>query len=342
MADKFRVGIIGAGGVSQLFHIPLLKKSDYADVTAIADTDYAKAAVLAEKYKIPKFYRDAEKIFADPEIDAVHINTPTNSHLALSLAALEAGKHVLVEKPMARKSEEAKRMAQAAKKASCQLMVGMNLRFRPDVMILHEFVEGGELGTVRVVRASWLKRKETWSRSPWLHETRISGGGVLMDLGLQLLDVVWWTLGKPKIKRVTASLSKDRLNLRVEDTVTAYYVFHGGATLQLNATWAYMSDESSAMTVFSGNKGMAELNPLKITKEIRGNLVNVTPAGPQLRAATLYNKSFEYELEHFYNVIASKAKPMSVPEDSAYVLEAIEAAYKSASENREVVIGADD
>ncbi len=342
MAEKFRVGIVGAGGVSQLFHIPLLKKNERVELVAIADHDYAKVAALAEKEKIPKFYRDAEKIFCDPDIDAVHINTPTNSHLALTLAALEAGKHVLVEKPMARKSEEAQRMVQAAKKAGHHLMVDMNLRFRPDVMILHEFVRGGELGTVRVIRASWLKRKETWSRSPWLHESRISGGGVLMDLGLQMLDVVWWTMGKPKIKRVCANISKDRLNLRVEDTFTSYFIFQGGAALQLNATWAYMSDESAATTVFSGNKGIAELNPLKITKEIHGNLVNVTPAGPQLKATTLYNKSFEFEIEHFYTVIAGKAKPVSVPEDSAYILEAIEAAYRSAAENREVVIGADD
>ncbi|MBK6765822.1 MAG: Gfo/Idh/MocA family oxidoreductase [bacterium] len=341
MAEKLRIGIIGAGGVSQLVHIPLIKKSNQAELVAIADTDYAKAAALSDREKIPKYYRDAEKLFADPEIDAVHINSPTNSHLALTLAALESGKHVFVEKPMARKSEEAYRMVDAAKKAGRTLMVGMNLRFRPDVMILHEFVQGGELGTIRVVRASWLKRKETWSRSPWLHEARISGGGVLMDLGIQLLDVSWWVLGKPKIKRVSATMSKDRLNLRVEDTFSAYYVFQGGAALQLNATWAYLSDESAALTVFSGNKGIAELNPLKITKEIHGSLVNVTPAGPQLRSQTLYNKSFEYELEHFFNVINGTAKLVSSAEDSAHILEVIEATYRSAAENHEIILGAE-
>ncbi len=341
MPEKLRVGIVGAGGVSQLFHIPLIKKSGLADLVAIADNDYAKVAAIAERERIPKFYGDAERLFADPEIDAVHINTPTNSHLALTLGALYAGKHVLVEKPMARKSEEARRMAEAAKDAGRVLMVGMNLRFRPDVMVLHEFVQGGELGTVRVVRANWLKRKETWSRSPWLHETRISGGGVLMDLGLQLLDMCWWVLGRPKIKRVTATTSKDRLSLRVEDTFSAYYCFQHGAALQLNATWAYLSDESAAMTVFSGNKGLAELNPLKITKEIHGSLVNVTPAGPQLRPQTLYNKSFEYEFEHFYNVINGKAKLVSPADDAAHILEVIEATYRSASENREVLIGAE-
>ncbi|MCB9366961.1 MAG: Gfo/Idh/MocA family oxidoreductase [Calditrichaeota bacterium] len=341
MSEKLRIGIIGAGGVSQLFHIPLLKKSASADLVAIADSDYAKAAAISEKAKIPTCYRDAEKLLADPDIDAVHINTPTNAHLALTLAALAAGKHVLVEKPMARKSEEAYRMAEAAKKAGRVLMVGMNLRFRPDVMVLHEFIQGGELGHVRVVRANWLKRKETWSRSPWLHESRISGGGVLMDLGLQLLDMCWWVLGRPKVKRVTATTSKDRLNLRVEDTFSAYFCFHGGAALQLNSTWAYLSDESAAMTVFSGNKGLAELNPLKITKEIHGSLVNVTPAGPQLRAQSLYNKSFEYEFEHFHNVINGKAKLVSPAEDAAHMLEVIEATYRSAAENREVQIGAE-
>ena len=342
MADKIRVGIVGAGGVSQLFHIPLIKKNPDVELVAIADTEFAKAATIADRFKIPLFYRDAEKLFSNPDIDAVHINTPTNSHLALTLAALSAGKHVLVEKPMARKAEEARRMVEAAKKSGKHLMVGMNLRFRPDVMILYEFLQAQEIGHIRTVRASWLKKKEVWSRSPWLHEARISGGGVMMDLGLQILDSVWWTLGRPKIKRVVSNLSKDRLNLRVEDTGTAYYILHGGTAILLNTTWAYMSDESASLTVFSGSKGIAELNPLKITKEISGNLVNVTPAGQQLKPTSLYNKSFEYELDHFYNLIRGKAKPVSPGEDSAHILEVIEATYRSASENREVVIGAAD
>ncbi|MBU1636493.1 Gfo/Idh/MocA family oxidoreductase [bacterium] len=339
MSKKLRIGILGAGGISQLVHIPILKKHKYADLVAIADLEYDKAVKVAEKFKIPSFYRDPDEIFSRDDIDAVHINTPTNSHLALALAALSAGKHVLVEKPIARRADEALRMVEAAKNANRKLMVAMNLRFRPDSMILHDFVEGRELGKVRIVRAGWLKRKSNWSRNPWLANARISGGGVMMDLGLPLLDVCLWIMGNPKVQRVSASMMKDRLGLPVEDTVCAFYSLSGGSTIMLNTTWSYMSDENAAFTVFSGDKGMAELDPLKITKEIRGNLVNVTPAGKNLRTQNLYKRSYEYEVDHFLKLLMRETKALSPGKDAAALMRIVEATYKAASENREVEIG---
>jgi len=341
MPKQVRIGIIGAGGISQLVHLPILRKHKTAKVVAIADLEYEKAASVAEKFKIPEFYRDPEKVFAQDDIDAVHVNTPTNSHLALTLAALSAGKHVLVEKPIARKADEARRMEEAAKAANRHLMVGTNLRFRPDSMILHNFIEAGELGKVRVVRAGWLKRQVTWSRNPWLANARISGGGVMMDLGLHILDVCLWILGNPKVQRVSAGVIKDRLNLPVEDTVNAFYFLQGGTMLALNCTWAYMSDQNEAYTIFSGNAGMAELDPLKITKEIHGSPVNVTPAGPQLTASNLYRRSYEYELDHFIQLVLGKSKAISTARQAATLMEVVEATYRSASENREVAIGSD-
>jgi predicted dehydrogenase len=339
MSKKLRIGILGAGGISQLVHIPILKKHKNAELVAIADIEYEKAASVAEKFKIPSFYRDPDEIFSRDDIDAIHINTPTNSHLALTLAALSAGKHVLVEKPIARRADEAARMVDAAKNANRKLMVAMNLRFRPDSMILHDFVEGRELGKVRIVRAGWLKRKSVWSRNPWSANARISGGGVMMDLGIPLLDVCLWILGNPKVQRVSASMMKDRLGLSVEDTVCAFYSLSGGGSLVLNTTWSYMSEENVAYTIFSGDKGMAELDPLKITKEISGNLVNVTPAGKQLRTQNLYKRSYEYEIDHFLKLLLRETSALSPGKEAAALMQVVEATYRSASENREVEIG---
>lgn len=338
MSKKLRIGILGAGGISQLVHIPILKKHKHAELVAIADLEYEKAVGVAEKFKIPSYYRDPDDIFSRDDIDAVHINTPTNSHLALTLAALSAGKHVLVEKPMARRAEEASRMCEAAKKANRKLMVAMNLRFRPDSMILHDFVEGRELGKVRIVRAGWLKRKSNWSRNPWLANARLSGGGVMMDLGLPLLDVCLWILGNPKVLRVSANMMKDRLGLPVEDTACAFYTLSGGSTITLNTTWSFMSDENMAYTVFSGDKGMAQLDPLKITKEISGNLVNVTPAGKTLRSQNLYKRSYEYEIDHFMKLLMRETRALSPGKDAVALLQIVEATYRAASENREVEI----
>lgn len=339
MSEKLRIGIVGAGGVSQLIHIPILKKHSDVEIVAISDIEYTRAAAVADRAKIPHFYRDPEKLFARDDIDAVHINTPTNSHLALTLAALSAGKHVLVEKPIARKAEEAKRMVAAAKSAKCNLMAAMNLRFRPDSIMLQKMVEGGELGKIIAVRAGWHKKKDRWSRSPWLSNSRISGGGVLMDLGIQMLDVCLWVLGNPKVKRVSAQSSKERLGFRVEDTLVGYYTLAGDTTLYLNTTWAFMSDESDAYTVLSGSKGSASLNPLKITKEVQGSLVNVSPVGRTPKLSDLYNKSFEIEIDHFIQSCRTKTTPGSSGAEAAALMEVIEATYESANTNREVVLG---
>jgi predicted dehydrogenase len=336
VADKLRIGIIGAGGISQLVHIPIVKKHPDAELVAIADTELAKAATVADRFKIPAFYRDPEKLLARADIDAVHVNAPTNAHMALTLAALAAGKHVLVEKPIARKAAEAQRMVEAAAKAKRTLMAAMNLRFRPDSVTLRHLVEAGELGRMISVRGRWLKKKDRWSRSPWLGNARISGGGVLMDLGIQILDVCCWILGNPNVKRVVAQASRERLGFRVEDTLVAYYSLQGDTSLYLNVTWAFMSDESDAQTIFSGTQGMAVLNPLKITKEVQGSLVNVTPAGKPLKPQDLYRKSFENEIDHFYRSVLDGKEPISSGAEAAKLMEVIEATYRSAADGCEV------
>jgi predicted dehydrogenase len=337
--NKLRIGIIGAGNMAQLVHIPIVKKHPDAEIVAIADVELAKAAMVAEKFKIPVFYRDPERLLLRNDVDAVHVLTPTNSHMAVTLAALSAGKHVLVEKPIARKTAEAQRMVEAAKAADKLLMAAMDLRFRPDTDTLRKFVDSGELGRVSTVRARYLKRKERWTRSLWLNNSRISGGGVLMDLGIQLLDAALWILGNPPVKRVSAQASRERLGFRVEDTLVAFYTLQGDISLYLNVTWAFMSDESDVQIVFSGAKGTASLNPLKITKDVQGSLVNVTPVGRPLRPQDLYRKSFELEIDHFYQSIRTGTQPDSSGAQAAALMEVVEATYRAAADGCEVALG---
>lgn len=339
MADKLRIGIIGAGGISQLIHVPILKKHPDAEIVAIADLEVAKAAAIADKFKIPHFHRDPEKLLSRDDVDAVHVNTPTNSHLALTLAALSAGKHVLVEKPIARKAAEAWRMVEAARGAGRTLMAAMNFRFRPDCVTLKKLIEAEELGRIITVRARWLKKTDRWSRSPWLSNARISGGGVLLDLGIQALDAALWMLGNPAVKRVSAHTSRDRLGFRVEDTVVGFYHLKHDVSLYLNATWAFMSDESESQTILSGSKGTAILNPLKVTKEVQGSLVNVTPAGRPVKPQDLYQKSFENEINHFIQSVREGTPVLSSGDEAAALMDVIEATYRSAAEGCEVVMG---
>ena len=160
-----------------------------------------------------------------------------------------------------------------------------------------------------------------------------------MDLGIQLLDLCWWVLGNPKFERVTAQAVRDRLGFRVEDTLVSFYTLAGDTTVYLNVTWAYMSEDSDAFMSFSGSLGAASLNPLTMTKEVQGSLVNVTPAGKPQRPQDIYRKSFEAEIDHFYQCIREHTTPISSGEEAAQLMDVIEATYRSAAEGHEATLG---
>lgn len=337
MAKKIRVGILGAGGMAQVVHIPLLRKHPEVELAAICDLDAQKAALVAQKNKIPLFFRDVERFLKVEELGAVFVCTPTNSHMALALAVLSAGKNVLVETPVARTYTEAVRMAKAATEAKRILMVAMNHRFRPDSMILKNFLEANELGKITHARAGWLKKKSKWTRPAWVKNSKISGGGVMMDLGVQMLDICLWLLGNPKVERVSATAVRSSPGKKTEDTIFAFYRLQGGIGLTIDTSWSLMSDESVAYTHFHGTQGSAALNPPKIAKEMHGDLVNVTP-GKQLRPMDLYKKSFEFEVDHFIQCIQHKRKPISSIEEAVRIMAIVEATYRSVTEGQEVTV----
>lgn len=325
-----RLGIIGAGGIAQAVHLPNLKKCEDVSLMAISDLDSSKAGLVAQKFGIPRFFSDPQNLLTKSEIDAVLIFTPTNSHLALTLMALEAGKHVFVERPIARKVSEAQKMVDAAKKADRILMVAMNHRFRPDSMILKNFLEGGELGDVFMVRIGWLKKKGRWSGAEWCFNKNISGGGVMMDIGLQMLDLSLWLLDNYSVEKISANLFNQTMGMPVEDTVACQLRMNGGKTITLHASWALLAPTTQAYAHFWGTKGAAVLNPLRIDKEMHGNLVNVTP-DKSSSPKELYRSSFVYELRHFIECVRHKRHPISSGEDALKVLKVVDAIYKEAA-----------
>lgn len=327
--DAIRLGLIGAGGIAQAVHLPNLRKFEDVRIEAISDLDVSKAGLVAQKFGIPNFFQDPQRLVAMPDLDAVLILTPTNSHLALSLMALDAKKHVFVERPIARNVAEAQKMVDAAKKAKRILMVAMNHRFRPDSMVLKNFIEGGELGEIFMVRSGWLKKKGRWSGAEWSFKKQISGGGVLMDLGLQMLDLSLWLMDTYTVESLSAMLFNRAYKLEVEDTIACQLRLDGGKTLTLHASWALLAPTTQAYAHFWGTKGAAVLNPLRIDKEMHGNLVNVTPE-KQVSQKELYRSSFKYELRHFVECVRHNRQPVSSGEEAVEVLKVVDGIYKAA------------
>ncbi len=335
--EKVRVAIIGAGGIAQVAHIPVWKKLENVELVAVCDTVKARAKAVAEKYKIPQFFTRDEDLLKRDDIDAVDICVPTNLHERLTIDALSAGKHVVVEKPMSRTVEEGEKMVRASRQHKRQFMVAMNVRFRYDAANLKSFVAGGELGEVFYAKAGWLRRQKKWTEHAWLFQKKFSGGGVLMDLGVQMLDMALWLLGNVKAKSVKANTYSHVAKLDVEDTAVALVHFENGVTLNLEASWTFLREEDLFYANLLGTRGDAQLNPLRVTKELHGNLVNLTPSKAET-PTNLYKNSYENELRHFITCLRDGAPMLSTGEESLERMRIIAAMYESAHRGKEVAL----
>jgi predicted dehydrogenase len=202
---KQQIGIIGCGGIAQMKHLPALAQlQDQCELVAFCDTTEEKASKAAKEFGVPgaKVYTDYKKLLADGSIDAVHVLTPNNSHAPISIAAFQAGKHVLVEKPMAATGADALAMVEAAEKAGKKFTVGYQNRLRTDSQTLKAACQAGQLGDIYFAKAHAFRRKAvpTWGV---FQDKAQQGGGPLIDIGTHALDLTLWTMDNWKPRQVT-------------------------------------------------------------------------------------------------------------------------------------------
>lgn len=330
-----RLAVIGAGGIAQVAHIPIWKKLSGVDLVAVCDTNLARAKAVAERYAIPQYYTRDDDVLKRDDIDAIDICAPTHMHMPIALAALSAGKHVLVEKPMALSLEQGRSMVEAARRYQRKLMVAMNVRFRRDAINLKSFIEAGELGDIFYARCGWLRRQEKWSEHSWLFQKQYSGGGVLMDLGIQMLDLSLWLFGNKKAKAVKATLYNKVSKLEVEDTAVAFVHLEDGSSLALEVSWTFLTAQDELYTNLLGTQGWAMTNPLRVMKEVHGNFTNLTPHVDD-KPMSRYKRSYSNELRHFIKCLRDDTPMLSTGEESLDRMRIIEAMYESARRGKEV------
>jgi predicted dehydrogenase len=330
---EFRIALLGTGAIAQVVHLPLLSQLKGVKLETICDIDHPKAAALANRFGIPKVERKDEQVFADPDIDCVIICTPSHLHESQVIAALQSGKHVLVEKPLALSAEAAGRVLEVAEKTDRALMVALNNRYRPDALALKPFATGGELGDVFFIKAGWLNRKVRIVRPTWRHRRASAGGGALMDLGLQILDLALWMLDFPQFTRVLAQLHQGE-GIEVEDSAAVIFTNDAGLTLSLEVTWNNFGQRDRHYLQLLGTRGAASLSPLAVFKEIEHGLLDLSPAAPPGQGNP-YTASYKQQLRHFLEV-ASGERERELPYDQVQLMQLIALAYQSAAESREV------
>lgn len=352
-----RVGIIGCGGIAAGKHMPSLSKVQGAEMAAFCDIVLERAEEARSKYGRDgaAVYTDYHDMLRDESLDAVHVCTPNDSHADITIAALEAGKHVMCEKPMAKTAEGARRMLEAAERTGRKLSIGYQNRYRPDSRYLKDACRRGDLGEIYYAKAHAIRRRAVPTWGVFLDEEK-QGGGPLIDIGTHALDLALWFMDNynPKLVlgRTYHKLSQtpnaanawgpwDPAKFTVEDSAFAMITMENGATIMLESSWALNSlDIDEAKVTLCGTKAGADMKEgLRINGEDNSRLyvkqVDLDSGGAAFYAGNSEDPA-ELEAQLWIEAIRSDKELIVRPEEALVVSEILEAIYESSRTGRAI------
>jgi len=350
---QVKIGVIGTGGIAGC-HLKAYQGNPRAELLAVCDINADRAASVAEQWGAPRAYSDPKELFADTDVDAVSICTWNNTHAELAIAAIAAGKHVLVEKPMRRTYAEAQQLEDVVNSHDRVLQVGFVRRHSQNCRVLKSFIDEGELGELYYAKASCIRR--VGNPGGWFANKAISGGGPLIDLGVHVIDLAWYLMGTPRVTAVSANTYEklgNRANITtmprykvadydptkndVEDMANALIRFENGASLMVDVSFSlHATEDRLAVSVF-GDKGGADLEPkLQIATEKHGTVLNVTP---RIGFDTFnLEDGFGHEIENFVAACLGEAESIAPVWQGAEMMKILDAVYTSAAEGKEIQI----
>lgn len=355
--DKVRIGIIGCGGIANNKHMPALHRLPDVELVAFCDIIVERAEKAAKEYGIEgaRVYEDYKELLKDETIDVVHVLTPNREHSFITVDALEAGKHVMCEKPMAINTEEAQKMLDAAKRTGKKLTIGYQNRYRPDSWYLKRACDNGDLGEIYYAKAHAIRRRAVPTWGVFLNEEE-QGGGPLIDIGTHALDLTLWTMNNYEPKMVVGSVYKklgdqresgnawgdwDPEEFTVEDSAFGYIVMKDGATIVLESSWALNSlDVDEAKTSLCGTKAGADMkgglriNKVQYGKQVVEN-VNLEAGGVAFFDGGAANPE-DIEARMWIDAVKNDTDVVVKPEQAIVVTKILEAIYQSAREGKPV------
>ncbi|MBE6591050.1 MAG: Gfo/Idh/MocA family oxidoreductase [Ruminococcaceae bacterium] len=350
--DVVRVGIIGCGGIANGKHMPSLKKLKDVEMVAFCDIVEEKAVKAKAEYgtEDARVYTDYKKLLEDKTIDVVHVCTPNRSHSFITVDALDAGKHVMCEKPMAINSAEAQKMIDARDRSGKLLTIGYQTRFRSDAQYLKTEAELGTFGEIYYAEAIAIRRRAVPTWGVFLNEYE-QGGGPLIDIGTHALDLTLWTMNNYKPKYCVGTtfhkLNNDTQTgnawgdwdpekFTVEDSAFGFVVMENGATVYLKSSWALnMADPREAITTVCGTKGGADmLDGLRINYVRNGRQCILKPdfkaGGVAFNEGSASMKPQELEALKWIEAVRNNTAPLTTPEQAITVTKILEGIYTSA------------
>ena len=348
---KFRIAFIGCGGIAQT-HATALAKMPDVEIVAGVDIDEHKLENWKNKWGNQPTFTDWKKMLKEVKPDAVSVCTPNGVHSAPTIDALNAGAHVIVEKPMAMFPAECEKMIAAATKNKKKLTIGFQYRYHPNTQFLKRAADEGQFGDIQFVRCQALRRRgiPNWGV---FGQKALQGGGPMIDIGVHCIEMAHYVMGRPKPVAATGNTwtflgdkpsnvvsqwpNWDHKTYTVEDTAIGHIRFDNGAILHIEASFvAHIPKDEWNFQLF-GSKGGANWDPPEIYRDVAGTMINSKPGF--LSSETDFNSLFFTKLRNFVDSATKGTEQAAPGEDGLAIQKILDGVYRSAAAGgKEVLI----
>jgi predicted dehydrogenase len=346
-SGKLRVGFIGVAGIAN-YQIRCLKNRDDVSFAALCDVNEEVLAAKQADYGFERTYTDWKEMLAKGDLDAVSVCTPNFLHMQPTIDALEAGCHVLVEKPLAMNATEGQKMVDAAQRAGRKLVIGFQHRFHPKTQFIRKALEAGSLGDILYARVWALRRRGIPNWGMFVRKD-LQGGGPMIDIGVHAIEMAHYAMGSP---RPVAASGKtytylgnqpsdavecawkgwDYENYTVEDLATGYVRFENGATMTIEASFAAHTGQEGMDFTLMGTKGGATQSQPRLFYDRDGYMVDASPSYlPKI-------DSFQIKMDSFVECCLYDKPNRADGEEGLMIQKILDAVYASSEQGREVAI----
>jgi predicted dehydrogenase len=351
MAKELGVGIIGVGGIART-HIPGWNASEHAELVAGSDISETVLKQFGEQFGVKKLSTDPDALFSDPDIGIIDICTPNMYHTPLAVKALNAGKHVICEKPLAPTPADIRKMIAARDKSGKLLMTAQHFRFSGRSKAMKKEIDSGVLGDIYHARSWMLRRAAAPVRAGFVLKQH-SGGGPCIDIGVHILDLTLWFMGHPQPASITGVARAELAHQRgvfsiwggqlpkqwdVEDFAAAFVRFENGATLILEVSWLLHHDtqgEDMQMWLY-GTKGGAHWPKCEV---LTTNYKTMQQYNTAMKYTPDQHEPHAQECIEFAQAVANGLPSPVPPEQSLIVMAILDGIYRSQEAGKEVKVG---
>ena len=355
---KVSVAVIGLGWPGQR-HLEGYAKLPSVNIAAICDMSEPLLADTHARFPTEIATTDYQAVLANPEIDAVSVCLPNWLHAPISIEAIQAGKHVLCEKPLANTLPEGERLTAAVHASDRIFMLALNNRFRVEIQAMKRIIDAGTLGEIYYAKTGWVRRRWAATVRGWFMDKEKAGGGPLIDLGVHMLDLTLWLMGSPKATRISGAVYHKLAQemtpllgpLDIEDLGTAMIHLDNGATIHLETSWMQYVERERVFSELFGTRGGAKYErygrdswtthpvpPFQIFTTLADEQVNAAPTNITLTPEEMLYASFANEMQHFTECVWDNTQPIATIDQGLEILRILDAVYRSGAEGREIVL----